>query len=67
MAREFLTTIKTKVVTNLDDPLLNKDAVNLQYLNLRLDDITGGTGTNISIDMGTFPDPVNASIDAGGF
>jgi len=31
---------------------------------------TGGgtpTGTNINIDMGTFPEPINASIDAGGF
>jgi len=30
---------------------------------------SGGTpsGTNISINMGTFPEPVNASINAGSF
>jgi len=66
MARKFLTTIIAKMVTDLDDPLLNKDAVNLQYLNQRLDEIEAGVGTNIHIDMGTFLVP-NASIDCGGF
>ena len=62
--REFLVDIQVGVVKGLIDPLLPTDATNKRYVDSLLQPTTG---TNISIDMGTFPEPINASIDAGGF
>ena len=62
--REFLVDIQVGVVKGLIDPLLPTDATNKRYVDSLLQPTTG---TNISIDMGTFPEPINESIDAGGF
>jgi len=62
--RQFLVDILVKVVKGLDDPLLPTDAANKRYVDSLLQ---APTGTLMSIDMGTFPDPTNARIDAGAF
>jgi len=62
--RKFLVDIEVEVVKGLVAPLLPGDAANKAYVDSKLNP---PTGTNINIDMGTFPEPINALIDAGGF